>query len=212
MKTDQLIDALVADHSYRQAGVGQAVTLALVVGLSISIAFLLFGTGLRPDIADAMATWRFNFKMGVTLMLAASGAFLVMRASRPAAKVAAPRILVFAVPALLGLAVIFELATLPAESWAHYVLGKNALHCLVLIPTFSAPMLVALMIALRRGAPTSPGLAGIAASLMASGFGAAIYALQCTDDSPLFLAVWYVAAISILVVCGRTAGRRFLNW
>ncbi|MEJ2123303.1 MAG: NrsF family protein [Alphaproteobacteria bacterium] len=212
MRTDQLIDALVADSSTLQAGVGRAVAAALPVGLFISVAFLLIGTGLRPDIADALGTWRFNFKLVVTLILAVSGAFLMMRASRPGAEIAAARMLVFAAPILLGLAVIVELTSVPAGSWAHYTIGTNALHCLLLIPTFSAPMLVALMIALRHGAPTSPGLAGIAASLMASGFGAAIYALQCTDDSPLFLAVWYVAAISILVVCGRTAGRRFLNW
>lgn len=212
MKTDQLIDALVADHGYRQAGIGLAVAVALAVGLSTSVAFLLFGTGLRPDIAEALATWRFDFKLVVTLMLAASGAFLMMRASRPGAEIAAARILVFAAPVLLGLAVIVELATVPMANWMPNVVGTNAIHCLLLIPTFSAPMLIALMIALRRGAPTSTGLAGIAASLMASGFGAAIYALQCTDDSPLFLAVWYVAAISILVVGGRAAGRRFLNW
>ena len=212
MKTDQLIDALVADHGFLQASVGRAMLLALAVGLPVSVVFLLFGTGVRPDITDAVVTWRFHFKLMVTLVLAASGAYLALRASRPGAEIQVARTLVYAAPVLLGAAVIFEMLTVPLSSWAHYTMGKNALHCLVLVPTFSAPMLIALVIALRRGAPTSPGLAGIAASLMASGFGAAIYALQCTDDSPLFLAVWYVAAISILVLCGRTAGRRLLNW
>jgi hypothetical protein len=212
MKTDQLIDALVADHGYRQAGVGRAMLLALAVGLPVSVMFLLFGTGVRPDIMDAMATWRFNFKLIVTLVLAASGAYLALRASRPGAEMQSAWTFIYAAPALLGAAVLFEMLTVPLGSWAHYTMGKNAIHCLLLVPTFSAPMLIALMIALKRGAPTSPGLAGIAASLMASGFGAAVYALQCTDDSPLFLAVWYVAAISVLVLCGRAAGRRLLKW
>ncbi|MEJ2117467.1 MAG: NrsF family protein, partial [Alphaproteobacteria bacterium] len=102
MRTDQLIDALVADSSTLQAGVGRAVAAALPVGLFISVAFLLIGTGLRPDIADALGTWRFNFKLVVTLILAVSGACLMMRASRPGAEIAAARMLVFAAPILLG--------------------------------------------------------------------------------------------------------------
>jgi hypothetical protein len=55
-------------------------------------------------------------------------------------------------------------------------------------------------------------LSGAAAGLGAGGLGAALYALHCSDDSPLFVAAWYSLAISIVAFAGASAGPRFLRW
>jgi hypothetical protein len=52
----------------------------------------------------------------------------------------------------------------------------------------------------------------VAAGAMAAGIGAAIYALHCPDDSPLFLALWYVMAVTAVILAGRAGGRRLLRW
>jgi NAD(P)H-dependent FMN reductase len=55
------------------------------------------------------------------------------------------------------------------------------------------------------------GLFG-AAGLVAGGLAAALYATQCTDDSPLFIATWYSIAIGAVTVLGAVLGRHQLRW
>jgi hypothetical protein len=69
-----------------------------------------------------------------------------------------------------------------------------------------------LMWAMRRGAPASPVWAGAAVGRLAAAMGAALYALHCFDDSPLFAAVWYSAAILIVSAVGAAMGARLLRW
>jgi hypothetical protein len=69
-----------------------------------------------------------------------------------------------------------------------------------------------LLLALRQGAPTRPGVAGAAAGLLAGGIAATFYAAHCTDDSPLFVATWYTLAIGALALLGAAVGQRFLRW
>ena len=41
---------------------------------------------------------------------------------------------------------------------------------------------------------------------------AALYAIHCNDDSPLFVATWYTLAIGLTTIVGSLLGRRFLRW
>jgi hypothetical protein len=65
---------------------------------------------------------------------------------------------------------------------------------------------------LRRGAPRDPGRTGAVAGLAAASSAASFYAVNCFDDSPLFVITWYPLATSILVACGYLLGRRILRW
>jgi hypothetical protein len=55
-------------------------------------------------------------------------------------------------------------------------------------------------------------LAGAVAGLAASGIAATFYASNCTDDSPLFVLLWYPLAIAIVTAVGYVAGGRLLRW
>jgi hypothetical protein len=55
-------------------------------------------------------------------------------------------------------------------------------------------------------------LAGAIAGLAASGIAATFYATNCTDDSPLFVVVWYPLAVGFVTLIGCLSGRRFLRW
>jgi hypothetical protein len=82
----------------------------------------------------------------------------------------------------------------------------------MLIPLLSLGPLACIIYALRKGAPTNPGLAGAVAGLLASGIAATLYATHCTDDSPLFLATWYSLATGIVTLAGYAIGARALRW
>jgi hypothetical protein len=83
---------------------------------------------------------------------------------------------------------------------------------LSLIPFLSIGPLACILLALRQGAPTEPGLAGAVAGLVSGGIAATLYASHCTDDSPLFVATWYPMAIGGVALVGYVAGSRLLRW
>ncbi|MFN8722300.1 MAG: NrsF family protein, partial [Rhodospirillales bacterium] len=88
----------------------------------------------------------------------------------------------------------------------------NGLVCLTAVPALAALPLVAMLAALRHGAPSRPTISGAVAGLASGALAATAYAAHCTDDSPLFVALWYPAAIAIVTTAGALAGRVFARW
>jgi hypothetical protein len=212
MRTDDLVHALAADRGAAQLSIGRQIALAIAIGFAISAGLFWMTLGLRPDIATAVGSVRFNLKIVETLLLAATAIALVVRLAQPGANTLRQTIVMAAAPILVLIAVIAELLILPASEWGAKLVGKNSLVCLIAIPLLSLPLLAATLLALHRGAPTSRGAAGAAAGLVAGGLAAALYATQCTDDSPLFIATWYSIAIGAVAIFGSLLGRRLLRW
>lgn len=212
MRTEDLIAVLGYDLAESRKPLQRAFVVALAVGSALSAAAFFLWIGFRPDVAQAIETIRFPFKFVVTLSLAATAIGLLLRLARPGVP---PRLWRWAwliAPALLVLAVVTELAVMPASSWWSRLVGSNARFCLTLVPLLSIAPLGSLLLALRQGAPTRPGLAGAVAGLVAGGIAATLYASNCADDSPLFVATWYPLAIGIVVLVGYVAGSRCLRW
>lgn len=212
MKTDDLIRALAADSTPLSPSVGRSVTGALVAAVPLSFAVLVASMGFRQDIANAPELWRFVLKYAVMLPLAMASLWLALRMVRPGAETGAARWALTLAPLVLAIGVARELASLPPEAWARALLGQTAGYCVSMVPLLSAPILAALLVALRRGAPASPMHAGAVAGLCAAALGSAVYALHCTDDSPLFLAAWYGIGIATMTLAGALAGRVMLRW
>jgi hypothetical protein len=212
MRTADLINALAADPVAPPIHLGRRVSLALALGAALSLALFMAALGPRPDFAEAARTVRFDLKFVDTLALLTPSALLCWRLLRPDARPGALALLLIAPFALLAGAVVAELALVPRDLWGTRLIGHNALHCLTLIPLMSIPPLTALIAAMRAGAPQHPALSGALAGAAAAGVAATIYATNCTDDSPLFVASWYPLATLVVVAAGAFAGRRFLQW
>lgn len=215
MRTDELIAMLAEDHAAqpRPAPLKRVFVLSCGLGLLIAAALFAAALGPRSDFAQALGTWRFDFKFVVTLTLAAATAPLLLRSSRPEVRAGDGAALpLAAAPLLLATATVVELSVIPSSAWATRAIGVNALPCLVTVTLLSAPTLIAALYALRRGAPSAPGYSGALAGLLSSALAAALYASHCKDDSPLFVAVWYTLGISFVTLAGLLAGRRVLRW
>lgn len=124
---------------------------------------------------------------------------------------------VLAIIALIAAALVLELAVSPSSTWGEKLVGKNAVICMTSILLLSLAPLASLMIAQRSGASTSPVWTGALVGLASAMLGAMLYALPCTDDSPLFVAIWYSAAAIIVtaigaILGGRVLGGRVLRW
>jgi hypothetical protein len=210
MKTDDLIKALAADSEHRGVPFTNAMVLAFGAAAT-AVAFAIW-VGPRADIAFAVTTIRFPFKIFVVSALAIASIGLLLRSGRPGAKLLpwlAPAILALA---LLGFGVAGELVALPSNEWAEEWKGTNLFVCLAVIPSLAVVPFIAALITLRHGAPSKPTLAGAIAGLAAGAFAATLYALNCDNDSPLFVATWYPIAIGVVVATGALAGSRLLRW
>ena len=211
MKTDDLIHLLAQDAPVRSR-IGKALTMAVIAGILISGGLFFAMIGFRADIDTAMETMRFLFKFVVTIALAVTACAVVFRIGRPGASLRLWGWMLLAAPVLLLGAVVAEMAVMPADSWSARMIGHNARFCLTLIPLLSIGPLACFLFALRQGAPEQPGVAGAVAGLAASGIAATFYASNCTDDSPLFVLLWYPIAIAIVTGIGYVLGKRLLRW
>lgn len=209
MRTDDLMRSLVADATPAPR-LEPRLRIALVAGLALSAVLFAAILGPRSDLAAVATEPRFMFKFVVTLALAGTAIAVALRLVRPGMRAGVPALLL--APGLLAAAVLTELTVTPAASWGARLVGSNALVCLMSVPLLAAPVLVAVLTVLRRGAPLRPALTGAVAGLVAGGLGATLYASHCVDDSPLFVATWYSLAIALVVAAGALAGARLLRW
>jgi hypothetical protein len=212
MRTDDFILALSADARTRGPSLKLRLLLALAIGGCVSLAVFMAMLGPRPDFMAAAHTVRFDLKFLDTLALLTPAFLLCLRMSRPEIEARTLLLWLLAPVALLVVAVAVELATVPSDLWLRKLVGRNWYHCLSLVPVFSLPPLAAMILALREGAPRYPALTGALAGLSAAGVSATIYATNCTDDSPLFVATWYPLASGAVAGLGALAGRRWLAW
>ncbi len=212
MKTSELIAALAADPVPEPIRIGRRIGAGLAVGLVGALVFYALVLGPRPDFAQALGTIRFNLKFVDALALALPSLLLLVRLARPDAKPGALALWLVAPLVLLAAAVVVELIVVPRDEWLHRLVGHNMRYCMTMIPMMAAPILAALIVALRAGAPQHPGWTGALAGAAAAGLASFLYASHCPDDSPLFVATWYPLATLICAAVGAWAGRRFLEW
>ncbi len=212
MDTSELIKTL-ASHSKGTARPLSTVWL-WAAGMSIAIAALVFFTvlGLRSDITSALETPRFLHKFLVAAVLAVSAFVCVRTLSRPGENRRNAILSLAIAPALLAMAVAAELFALPSDAWAATMIGRNSVVCLTYITIIGLGPLAVFLWTLRYSAPMNPALAGSVAGLLAGGIAASFYAAHCTDDSPLFVAMWYTIAIAILATLGAAAASRLARW
>jgi hypothetical protein len=212
MRTEDLIEAIARDAAVPRPWLAGRMAAALLVGGAVSYALLALDLGIRPDVVSALLTWRFTLKVVVAALLLVAAYWAATRLARPETTARDVAIALVAAPAVLGLAVGYELVTLPAAEWSARAIGSNAGLCLVSVPLLSVAPLAAMLTALRSGAPRSAAMAGAAAGLVAGGVGATLYATHCIDDSPLFVALWYSLAVALVTLAGAALGRGLLRW
>jgi hypothetical protein len=212
MKTDDLIVVLTADLDTRPAPMSRVFALDVMLGFIASAAFFFIFLGLRETFFASLDNPRFLFKFLFSSSMAASGLVLAYRLARPVADMGLARYAVWLSPVMMVAACLIEMATVPSGEWLARMIGHNAVNCLIRLPLIALGPLAALFIALRHGAPTDPRRAGAAAAFGASGLAATFYAMNCPDDSPFFVAVWYTLATTFIVILGRLAGGRWLRW
>ena len=212
MKTKDMIAALAADRTPPATSPSRGVALAVIAGAAMAAVLFWLSLGLRQDFADAVHRAGFLYKFAITLALAIPATVFAVRSMRPGSEWRIGRGWLTLGPAMLAIGVMIELATAPAIQWSGRMIGTNAAICLTAIPLLSVAPAICLFAAMRTGAPMNPSRAGAICGLASASIAATLYAAHCTDDSPLFVAVWYSLAIAGVTVAGSIAGRWWLRW
>ncbi|GAC1626267.1 MAG: DUF1109 domain-containing protein [Nevskia sp.] len=212
MKTDHLIDALSANlEPVAPRRVGSALASALVVGFLLAFCLMLATTGLGNDDGSIGPIRILVSKLLFALSVVVVGAIALVQAIRPGQigwKPFTPLVLLVAA----GLASATGIAFTQSAASSDSLLGGQWVACLCCIPLFTVIPFLALLWALRQGAPTQLRRTGATAGLVAGTIGAAVYAFQCPEDSLVFVAVWYSAAIALCAFVGTLLGPRLLKW
>ncbi len=208
MRTEDLIRTLAQDGPPDPAPSARLWPwLAGAAALSGAGLWLLLGP--RPDLAQALISFP-ALRHVWTLALFALALGAALRLARPEGQA---RLWPLAlIPAAGAALVIWALVSTPAAGWGMALQGKTQWACLTSIPLLSVLPVAALLAALRRGASPAPALSGALAGLAGGGLGAAIYAMHCIEDSPLFWVTWYGTAILGVTAVSTLIGARALRW
>jgi hypothetical protein len=211
MKTDDLIRALAADTE-KTPPLRTTLLLGLIPSLVVALVALWLALGFRADLPSAMLSPVSAARILLTAVLGLAATRLALLLARPeGAETARLWPLAAVAAAALGL-LLWAFVTTPADARPMAMFGKTMTACLVTIPLLSVLPVASLLYVLRTGATTAPARAGFVAGLAGSGFAAAIYALHCTEDSPLFYVTWYGLAIMAVTLVSTVIGARSLRW
>lgn len=216
MRTEDLIQAMAADSErpWRPAAALPAAVLpaaVLVAALAVAgVALALLGV--RADLARALVQPVVAVKTAVPLALAFAAGGAALRLACPGMPLGRWRPALALAPTVLLLVAAGTFLALPPAERMPALMGQTHRECLLAIGLMSVPLLAAALWALRAGASTRPAVSGALAGLLGGSAAAAIYALHCTEDSPLFYASWYGLAILGATAAGALLGARLLRW
>jgi hypothetical protein len=211
MKTDELIRALASDTMPARP-LAKALALGLIPALVLSAIGLIWTLGVRQDLGSAILNPMSLMRFVLTGALFVVSLRLALLLARPEA---VPLVRLWPLSVIAATAaglVASALVSTPSSSWQMAMTGKTMTTCLVAIPILSVLPVSAVLFVLRHGASTAPALAGAAAGLAGGAGAAAIYAMYCTEDSPIFYVTWYGCAILGVTALSSLIGAKLLRW
>ena len=211
--TDDLIDRLSAElQPTPKRAIPRRLSMALIPGTIVSAIAMLLWLGLRPDLAEAVFGMMYWWKFLYTAIFAGLAFWAATRLARPGGSMRRPMIALFGLIAFSGAMGIAQLIIMPPTMAYVLVMGGSALVCPFYIAALSIPIYAAIVLVMRRLAPTNLPGAGLAAGLLAGGAAAWVYAFHCTENGMPFLAIWYTTGILISAIGGAIVGRWALRW
>ena len=211
--TDDLIARLATDlKPVRSNALPRLLMGAVLVSGVVAAIAMLMWLGMRDDMETAPGTMMFWTKFAYTLALAVLGGVATLALARPDGAIRWPWVVAPALLALLLVGAVIQLAYAQPDQMMPLVIGGTAMVCPWRIVVLALPILLGLMLALRRMAPANPTLTGLAAGLFAGGTGAWVYSFACGENGMMFLALFYTLGIAVVAGLGAPLRRFLLRW
>ena len=213
MKTDELISMLSTNLEPVKTE-RLAVVLAASLGAGTAVALCLM-MGMFGAPAQAFRGGYFVLQaltLVFTLGLVLAGSRFLIKSARPGQSGRSSLLIIGLLFASFLVAACAILAAAGPASWASMILGPQWSTCLLCIPLFAVAPFVALVWAMRKGAPTNLAPTGAMAGLVAGALGATVFAVQYPSASIPFVVLWYGGLIALCAGIGALLGPRLLRW
>lgn len=215
MNTDRFIDILVQDEIVEKPR-SLALFALFAGGVLLLISLLIYaltGMAFRPDYWASVSQPLVLSKQLLPLLLLLSVFPALARMRYPEAQFTGKIYAGIGVYLAIMVALFaFAWQATPADLHGMAIVGKSRLKCLVSIPLYSWIALGVVLLGLKGSAPQNPRLMALFAAIFAAAIGTIVYAFGCTEDSPLFYALWYNLAIFIASIGGGLIAWRVLKW
>jgi hypothetical protein len=213
MQTTDLIDRLASDlRPTSQRAAWKRLTVALSVGSVVALGAAWLSLGLGNDFVAMLLTSSLWMKWAYALGVSAAALSLCVRLARPEGAPGALPFLLGVPLLMLGAIALIEVAGVPADERRDLWLGRTAVMCPWIIAALAIPIFVAVLLALRKLAPTRQRLAGFSAGCLAGAAAAGLYAIHCNETAAAFVVTWYTAGILLPGLLGVLIGSRVLRW
>ena len=213
MQTTDLIDRLASDlRPTSQRAAWKRLTIALSAGSVVALGAAWLSLGLGNDFAAMLLTSSLWMKWAYALGVNAAALSLCVRLARPEGAPGALPFLLGVPLLMLGAIALIEVAGVPADERRALWLGRTAVMCPWTIAALAIPILVAVLLALRKLAPTRRRLTGFSAGCLAGAAAAGLYAIHCHETAAAFVVTWYTAGILLPGLVGVLIGSRVLRW
>ena len=213
MQIEHVISQLVGDlRPVRRRTAGRdGLLLLLLLGIELAMVFAL--GAIRTDMPAAVATMSFWWKLVSLGAIAALGVGLTLLSQDPARS---PRHgLRWMLPiAAASLAAGWGIDA-AHDGWPALVQRidwPTGVECVVHIVALSLPVVAALGLLMRRGAPTDTNACALAAGLAAAAWGAFVFVFSCPYDDPLYVVVWYGLGCGVVTAAAQLALPRLIRW
>ena len=210
--TESLIAGLVADlhpvAPLRQRRGMTWATSALLAGAAGMVTFF----GVRPDLSAGQPNAMMLLSAGLFLVLALASAWAVVDSARPYVGVRREgwgwtALMAAVLPvAALGMIASDWLRGAPSE------LTMDGMNCMRFGLGWGLLTAAALVLWLRRGAPSRPERAGLLTGVAAGAAGIFAVSLYCPHDDLVHIGVWHGLTVVLAGLAGRLVVPRLIVW
>lgn len=209
---DSLIDTLVADLTPvrpRRPAAGALLVTAAAAATALAV---IAANGLAGNPWQSAASPLFLLANGLLLMLgiAASASTIAMANPRVGSRHTGARWAMLMAGVFPAAAVVM-LAIHRAEA-SHLLAAAEGWHCFAEGTLASLLTGGTLLFWLRRGAPVSPGIAGLHLGVGSTALGSAIYGISCPVDTIYHLGIWHALPVVLGGLAGRLLIPKVLRW
>lgn len=177
----------------------------------ITLATVIAVAGARPDLAAGAPNSMLLMRSGILALLGFATAYSVLAMSKPSVgrqhsgwKTAMSAALIFPVGGIIA-------AATGDNTYATAPLSAG-MECLTYSLIGGGATAVPMVLALRKGAPTSPERAGWLVGLAGGGLGALAYNFHCPFDSLTYTGLYYTLAVAACAVAGRLIVPHLIRW
>lgn len=215
MKTDQLVDDLVAELKPVRARsvAGEAGLLALLIVVEFAVS-RLFGMS-HEHMGEAMASMpSFLWKLGSLTILALVSAGVALQSLDPTRSNHRGLGVVAALTALILLAgwVVDATTVHTARPFWQRLEIADGLDCMLSIVILSIPPIVLLGWLMRRAAPTDLRGSALAIGIAGAALGSFLFVFACPHSDPFYVTIWFMLGCAIVAIIGRLALPLINRW